>query len=82
MIRPDPSPALSSLSTILFDWARRVYQLWGLHQVFTTTAPVLADMQVGEIAIGNGTEAAGANGLYAKSSKTKIDVYAVSRTIT
>jgi hypothetical protein len=54
-----------------------VIELWGKHQIFTT-APVLGAMEVGQIALGFGTEAApaaGSDALYYKASKTRINVY-------
>lgn len=68
----------------LEGYAEEIARMWGLVTVFTT-APALADMKVGEVALGNATEsspAAGSHALYFKPLSTKIMVIATNGTNT
>lgn len=59
---------------------RRVNELWGLHKV-VTSAPALANMDIGELWLGDGSESspdAGSNALYFKVDAGKIIVIAVA----
>lgn len=60
------------------SYMSRVEEVWGIKEV-VASAPVLADMDVGEIFIGDGTEsspAAGSNAIYFKPDSATIVVIA------
>ena len=62
----------------LIEYQSVVNELWGKHQIFTT-APTLAQMNMGELAFGDGTEAspaAGSDAVYFKPDAAKIAVIA------
>jgi hypothetical protein len=60
------------------SYMSRVEEVWGIKEV-VASAPALADMAVGEIFIGDGTEsspAAGSNAIYFKPDSATIVVIA------
>ena len=62
----------------LFDIVKRLNHIWGVSDI-VTTAPALADMRVGTVLMGDGTEsspAAGSDALYFKPDAAKIVVIA------